>query len=526
VRSLIGIAIACCTLFVANCASVPTLEETTGATEPPPLFVNEVVLRVKCEIYETALALSHQPKFAWTNDWTAKVNLTLAVNNTAGLTPSVATVQFLPSAYYNAKTATGATLLTGVQQKFLFGANLALQESATRSDFVAFTVGFGDILSNVSNERPEGCERTGKGRALYGDLGLKEWVDSAFSPVGKGQLLAGKLLEQRKDHLQTLIKWLLAINSGDPVKAGAAFWPAIWESVKALQDPCLDQAFLVFFGPKLIRREDDAQFGQMPQSIADEVEKHERTLVAQCKFITELIKNSNVKQKIDTAKTTVATSLQEAKEYRDKTIAPYDRVLQNSQTRRNLDTAINQLTTTYELVDKLVIKTTFYQSGFWDFQEARDCQKKEKETTNDKDKDDMTPNFPHERQAFKETLQTLVESEWKDSCWDLFGKFLWANFVADRMGTFQADAKQIADYIKSFKPAKPIDSLTHTVTFVVTYGAGIQPNWTLIVLNGPLTQLANAQGIRTHTLLIAIGPEEENKINIQNATVTNATAPH
>jgi hypothetical protein len=54
----------------------------------------------------------------------------------------------------------------------------------------------------------------------------------------------------------------------------------------------------------------------------------------------------------------------------------------------------------------------------------------------------------------------------------------------------------------------------------------IQPNWTLIVLNGPLTQLANAQGIRTHTLLIAIGPEDENKTNIQNATVTNSAALH
>ena len=80
-------------------------------------------------------------------------------------------------------------------------------------------------------------------------------------------------------------------------------------------------------------------------------------------------------------------------------------------------------------------------------------------------------------------------------------------------------ANDLSRYITTFTPSKPIDSLTHTVTFVVTYGAGIQPNWTLIQFAGPLAQLANAQGVRTHTLVIALGPDDENKSNIQNQAV-------
>jgi hypothetical protein len=84
-------------------------------------------------------------------------------------------------------------------------------------------------------------------------------------------------------------------------------------------------------------------------------------------------------------------------------------------------------------------------------------------------------------------------------------------------------AKQLAAFITTFTPVKPIDSVTHTVQFVVTYGVGIQPNWTLIQVAGPLAQLANAQGVRTHNLVIALGPEEENKANITNQAILSIT---
>lgn len=98
-RALTSIAMACCAALVASCSSTPSLEETTG-TSDPPVFIKDVVHRVKCEIYDTARSLRATPAAAWADNWAAKVNLTLQVANTGALTPSVQAVKFLPNAYY------------------------------------------------------------------------------------------------------------------------------------------------------------------------------------------------------------------------------------------------------------------------------------------------------------------------------------------------------------------------------------------------------------------------------------------
>ncbi len=54
----------------------------------------------------------------------------------------------------------------------------------------------------------------------------------------------------------------------------------------------------------------------------------------------------------------------------------------------------------------------------------------------------------------------------------------------------------------------PIDSLLHSVTFVIDYGANVTPSWTLLQWKGPgqNPNFASAAGVRTHGLVIAIGP--------------------
>ncbi|MGA7327338.1 MAG: hypothetical protein WBX25_23320, partial [Rhodomicrobium sp.] len=89
------------------------------------------------------------------------------------------------------------------------------------------------------------------------------------------------------------------------------------------------------------------------------------------------------------------------------------------------------------------------------------------------------------------------------------------------LNSLQGYGNAFASYIKTFKPSKPIDSLTHTVIFMVTYGAGVSPNWTLIGLTTANSPLANAQGQRTHNLLITIGPDTENTANLATQQVVN-----
>ena len=56
-------------------------------------------------------------------------------------------------------------------------------------------------------------------------------------------------------------------------------------------------------------------------------------------------------------------------------------------------------------------------------------------------------------------------------------------------------------------PNPPIDSLSHSLNFIVTYGLSVSPNWTLLHWKGPanIGNLASGTGIRTHTLTIALG---------------------
>jgi hypothetical protein len=59
-------------------------------------------------------------------------------------------------------------------------------------------------------------------------------------------------------------------------------------------------------------------------------------------------------------------------------------------------------------------------------------------------------------------------------------------------------------------PDPPIDSLSHSVQFIVAYGAGISPNWVLLQWKGPASSgsLASLGGGRTHTLNLTLGPSK------------------
>jgi hypothetical protein len=71
----------------------------------------------------------------------------------------------------------------------------------------------------------------------------------------------------------------------------------------------------------------------------------------------------------------------------------------------------------------------------------------------------------------------------------------------------------------------PIDSLLHSVQFVLSYGVSASPNWTLLQFKGPSPSGASTgslAGQRTHVLNIALGPVgnvEQNRL-IQNQAVT------
>jgi hypothetical protein len=100
-----------------------------------------------------------------------------------------------------------------------------------------------------------------------------------------------------------------------------------------------------------------------------------------------------------------------------------------------------------------------------------------------------------------------------------------------------ANAKLFADHAQylqknvaelSVSPDPPVDSILHSVQFVVSYGASITPSWTFVNWKGPgiNTPEASTQGVRTHILQLALGPRTpsskvstEQERLIQNATI-------
>ena len=67
--------------------------------------------------------------------------------------------------------------------------------------------------------------------------------------------------------------------------------------------------------------------------------------------------------------------------------------------------------------------------------------------------------------------------------------------------------------------------MLHSVEFVVAYGGSVSPTWTLLLWKGPgsLPGLS-AQGVRTNSLNIALGPAAEQTRLITNQLISNVGA--
>ena len=199
-------------LFSAACTTTPPLSHATNnvpfATTIP---VRDIVQRVKCDLsaalYEKVYKGKNK-KFSWMQNWTAKADLTLEVNETGGVSPSFLFTQPLPNAFAfglgpsSINTATGAVTNTvsATAQNFSvgFGANYSGQ--VTRSETISFTVSLLE-LKDWKENRPmaiEGqepselyvCEPHGA-TDLQGGLDLKAWLDEALDPVERGYLAPG-----------------------------------------------------------------------------------------------------------------------------------------------------------------------------------------------------------------------------------------------------------------------------------------------------------------------------------------------
>ena len=82
-----------------------------------------------------------------------------------------------------------------------------------------------------------------------------------------------------------------------------------------------------------------------------------------------------------------------------------------------------------------------------------------------------------------------------------------AQSYADNAKMLAAAAQKLAGIAVPKTPDPPIDSIGHLIQFVLAYGAGVSPSWSLIALKGPGLNgpLVSGSVNRTHILQLALG---------------------
>ncbi len=98
-----------CAAVTSGCMSTPDLSEATG-TEHSDIMIRDVVQRVKCELSDAFDKKVEQRDFLWLAGWTAHADLTLQVNDNAGVSPTGTYTEYLRKS----NAMQGKTILTTV----------------------------------------------------------------------------------------------------------------------------------------------------------------------------------------------------------------------------------------------------------------------------------------------------------------------------------------------------------------------------------------------------------------------------
>jgi hypothetical protein len=185
-----SVAASCALVGLGGCTTVPALSPINGteALEDGSIPINEVVKRVKCEIYDATRAIPKE--YAWFETWGANVDLDLIANESSSITPSIAVLD----PFTQIRTATLGTFSRG----FSLGLGGGVVTTASRTESVSFSMNFAEVHEQLNpasriNRRAafDDCNLP-KGRDLNSDLGLRQWIKSVLGPLegGKRALLS------------------------------------------------------------------------------------------------------------------------------------------------------------------------------------------------------------------------------------------------------------------------------------------------------------------------------------------------
>jgi hypothetical protein len=449
-----------CASVLPGCMTTPPLQEATGVENGPPnIFIKDVVQRIKCELSEAFDKKIEEPGFFWLANWSAHTDLTLQINDTAGVAPNGSYTNYLgKSTAANTASVHGKPVVTEALQTvtntFSLSASANLSGQAVRAETVSFTIALDELkmwrkhIDKIEAGLPpekRSCNFP-PSIGVTGNLGLKDWVDSAFFPAETGQLQAGI-------HAQP---------------AGAK--------------PTSTQ------GPKTVSAEkaaavlsDDEKRKKVAAWQSDLAGLQEKTQT----FAGTITTATN---QINTADTAIKNNIENAKQFR-YVLAPY------------LQARYAKVSDNIKVYLKSVELCSTYEKDLNNAVSLANSMAK--------------PGAPLDQYDNLENLMTTeIDLDGKtDAFFNTYSK------CVTKLQKQGADATILPSALPDHVDP-PIDSVLHSVNFVVSYGAGISPSWSLLQWKGPgagNTPLLSASGQRTHTLNITLGPKSGEPAISQNA---------
>lgn len=585
-RKLILLIPACASLL-SGCVTTPPLSQATGA-EDSRIMIKDVVQRLKCELSEAFDQKTEEPGLEWLAMWTAHVDLALAINDNSGISPNGSFTDFRRSAVnFDAGPSSYpfGTARSIAQQFLTVSAGVALSGQAVRTETVSFTVSLEELKEwrreldlREANVPPEAriCNFP-PSTGLTGNLGLKEWVDSAFFPARKDGELAPGLhkaewlefpisIADATDYAKKLPDRLKRYRIPKPLTPESRDYALVEDKYKHLP-----------LQPALQRYTDVAKWQSELKNVQTATKDAMNTIATSSeKIYSNILAVSASKFEANKRyRSVMKTHLADRyNDFIDKLTAKAGEALKCNSYKDTLDRG---LINSYEILPPAFqnvkmgggdgsssndilnqpsggdgsssndaqnranggggsgsndAKNQPSGGGSSDLQKALDEIKKmlKEHVASGKGSKDLPnlcmpgpggkPNEPpcpilNEKDA-KENYRVLGAAAEVVEGHDFYKK------VVECAKGLTMLADYISTYINTFPPQvdPPVDSVLHSLQFVITYGANVTPSWTLLQWKGP-GQTGNfvaAMGTRTHNLQLALGPRSGAAPISQDAT--------
>jgi hypothetical protein len=150
--------------------TVPALDSRYTNEYSASTYVNSVASHIHCELRHAVQDTYAERPVPWLADWSAKVSLTLTVEEKANFSPGLSLTQLLrPDTFFSRNVVVLAP------QSFNVGVGGTVAADATRVLQISWFLVFKDLLREVREEGP--CSRTSP-FSVEGDLKIKEGLFS------------------------------------------------------------------------------------------------------------------------------------------------------------------------------------------------------------------------------------------------------------------------------------------------------------------------------------------------------------